>query len=278
MHPKVLAWTLVPLMVSALLTTLVGWLYWDSLVRWIQQSLDSWALLSTLWGWLESWGASGVRAAVAPLLVILVATPLIAITSLFIAAMLMTPALVRLVAQRRFPQLERKRGGSLAASLLWSLASTALALLALLVSTPLWLVPPLLLVLPPLIWGWLTYRVMVFDVLAEHASAHERRVLMRRYRPWLLGIGVITGYLGTAPSLLWASSVVFATAFFVLIPLALWIYTVIFAFSALWFTHYALAALERLRAESIPPRANSIENLPSEAASAVALPPTDKSL
>jgi hypothetical protein len=41
------------------------------------------------------------------------------------------------------------------------------------------------------------------------------------------------------------------------VPLAIWIYTLVFAFSSLWFAHYSLAALERLRAESaiVPPPA-----------------------
>ena len=73
---------------------------------------------------------------------------------------------------RRFPQLQRKNGAACVARLVWSLGSTVLALLsALVISMPLWLVPPLILMLPPLIWGWLTYRVMAFDALAEHASA-----------------------------------------------------------------------------------------------------------
>ena len=42
-------------------------------------------------------------------------------------------------------------------------------------SLPLWLIPPLVLVVPPLIWGWLTYRVFSFDVLSLHASRDERR-------------------------------------------------------------------------------------------------------
>jgi hypothetical protein len=130
------------------------------------------------------------------------------------------------------------------------LGSTVLAVVALVVSIPLWLVPPLVLVLPPLIWGWLTYRVMAFDALAEHASTEERRAILRRHRTSLLGIGVLTGYLGAAPSLVWASGVVFAAAFFILVPLAIWIYTLVFAFSSLWFAHYCLAALERLRSES----------------------------
>lgn len=114
---------------------------------------------------------------------------------------------------------------------------------------PFWLIPPLVLVLPPLIWGWLTYRVMTFDALAEHASAEERSTLMRLHRTRLLGMGVICGYLGTVPSIVWASGVLFAAAFVVLVPLAIWIYTLMFAFSALWFGHYGLDALAQLRAQ-----------------------------
>jgi len=112
---------------------------------------------------------------------------------------------------------------------------------------PLWLIPPLVLVLPPLIWGWLTYRVMAFDALAEHASKPERQEVFKIHRPSLLLIGVLTGFLGAAPAIVWASGVVFAAAFFVLVPVAIWIYTLVFAFSSLWFTHFCLAALQRLR-------------------------------
>jgi len=36
----------------------------------------------------------------------------------------------------------------------------------------------------------------------------------------------------------------------VLVPLAIWIYTLVFAFSSLWFSHYCLAALQTMRAQS----------------------------
>ena len=90
---------------------------------------------------------------------------------------------------------------------------------------------------------------MAFDALADHASKEERIELFKRHRLSLLGIGVVCGYLGAAPGIVWASGVVFAAAFFVLIPVAIWIYTLVFAFSSLWFTHFGLAALRSLRQE-----------------------------
>ena len=142
---------------------------------------------------------------------------------------------------------------------------------------PLWLVPPLVLVLPPLIWGWLTYRVMAFDALAEHASKPERQEIFKRHRLSLLAIGILTGLLGAAPGIVWASGVVFAAAFFVLVPVAIWIYTLVFAFSSLWFTHYCLAALQRLREQGGDAGARAVPAPPVIATSAppaLAAPPS----
>ncbi|MEO7548470.1 MAG: EI24 domain-containing protein [Ramlibacter sp.] len=249
-HPRVIALSLLPLAIMVALSLGLGWLYWDAAVASVSSWLESSAFIATIAGWLGAVGwLAGTKLLLAPLIVVVAVTPLLVLGSLLVVALLMAPALVSLVAQRRFPRLERKKGGSFLLAVLWSLGSTALALVALVVSLPLWLIPPLILVLPPLIWGWLTYRVMSFDALAEHASGEERRELLRRHRLTLLGIGVLTGYLGAAPSIVWASGVVFAAAFVVLVPVAIWIYTLIFAFSSLWFAHYCLAALERLRAE-----------------------------
>jgi hypothetical protein len=98
---------------------------------------------------------------------------------------------------------------------------------------------------------------MAFDALADHAGAAERRTLMRERRWPLLAIGVICGYLGAAPSLVWAFGALAIPLAPVLAVLSIWIYTLVFAFSSLWFAHYALAALQRLRAqvevEVLPP-------------------------
>lgn len=249
-HPRVIALSLLPLVFMVALALGLGYFFWQPAIDGVNSLLDSFELLNSFWAWLQGMGAGNLKVVVAPLIVIFMVTPLIVVVSLVVVAVAMTPALVSLVAERRFAALERKKGGSLVMSMLWSFGSVMLALVALVVSIPLWLVPPLILVLPPLIWGWLTYRVMAFDVLAEHASADERREIFRRHRGWLLGIGILTGYLGAAPSIVWASGALFAAAFVVLVPVAIWIYTLVFAFASLWFAHYCLAALESLRAAS----------------------------
>jgi hypothetical protein len=247
LRPRVIVLSMLPLILMVALSLTLGYFYWDSALDGVRGMLEASSLLATLFEWLQGIGAEGFKTVLAPLIVVFAVTPLIVLMSLLVVALLMTPALVTMVAERRFGQLERKHGGSMLASVLWSLGSTLLALVALLVSIPLWLIPPLILILPPLIWGWLTYRVMAFDALAEHASKPERLEILRRHRSSLLAIGVISGYLGAAPSLLWASGALFVVAFVILVPIAIWVYTLVFAFSSLWFTHYSLAALQNLR-------------------------------
>jgi len=257
LHPRVIVLSLLPLAIMVGLSFGLGYFFWDSALDAVRTWLDSSHLIRAFWSWLESIGVGNLKSVVAPLVVIFAVTPLIVLVALLLVAGLMGPAIARLVARRRFPTLERKHGGSLLLGVMWAFGSSVLAMLAMLVSLPLWLVPPLILVLPPLIWGWLTYRVMAFDALAEHASGDERRAIFKRHRLWLLGIGVLTGYLGAAPSVVWASGALFAAAFIILVPIAIWIYTLVFAFAALWFSHYCLAALEQLRAEPSPSSATA---------------------
>ena len=247
LHPRVIALSVLPLIIMAVVSLGLGYFYWEAAIAAVRSNLESFALLDTLVRWLEGLGLSNLRVVLAPVLLLFLAIPVIVIVSLLFVAIFMTPAMVALVAERRFPELERKKGGSLVASVFWSLGSTVLAAIALVLSIPLWLVPPLILILPPLIWGWLTYRVMSYDALVDHASSEERRQILQDHRGSLLSIGIISGYLGAAPSIIWASGAMFVALAPVLVPVAIWIYTLVFAFSSLWFSHYTLNALDQLR-------------------------------
>ncbi len=270
LHPRVIGLSVLPLALMVAAAFGLGYFFWDDALDAVRLTLESWPMAATLIGWLESAGVPGLKAVLAPLVVVLLATPVIVVVALLAVALLMSPSMLGLVAERRFPALQRKHGGSVIGGLLASLGATLLALLVMLVSIPFWLIPPLILVLPPLIWGWLTYRVMCYDMLAEHASSEERSTLVKRHRASLLGMGVLTGYLGAAPSLLWASGVLFVAMAPLLVPVAIWVYTLVFAFSALWFGHYLLAALEALRIERALPE-GAAAAVP--AAAPAALPP-----
>ncbi len=252
LHPRVIFLSLLPLLLLTLLGVGLGYFFWSDAVNSVRLWLENSGFFSTLLDWLTRFGMQSFRTAAAPLLLIALATPVLIVLVMFVVAMLMTPAIVNYVAGRRFASLVRSGDSALWRSLLWSLGATLAALLLLLLSIPLWLVPPLILILPPLIWGWLAYLVMSFDALADHASSQERRVILKEHRGALLAIGILTGYLGAMPSLIWAMGAMAAVFAVILFPIALWLYTVIFAFSSLWFTHFCLAALAQHRALTKP--------------------------
>ena len=272
LHPRVILLSLAPLLLAGGLALALGYFFWEPAVAGVRATLESWSLLAALLKWLDSVGGEGLRTVVAPLVILALALPLIVIVSLLLVALLMAPALVSLVARRRFPALEAKHGAALWQSALWSLGCTLVALCALVLSLPLWFVPPLVLILPPLIWGWLTCRVMAFDVLAEHASADERRAVLHQQRWPLLAIGLVCGYLGAAPTLIWALGAATLILAPLLVLVSVWLYTLVFAFAALWFAHFTLAALQRLREQAAAPAPLAVPSTPLFAALPPALP------
>ncbi len=247
LHPKVILLSLMPLLIVGGITFTLGFFFWEPAVVAVRETIDSASLLGALFKWLDAIGAGGLRSVLAPLVIVALAVPMVVVASLVLVAGLMTPAMVRLVVRRRFEWLEARGDASLLRSVAASLGFSVVALAALVVSLPLWFIPPLALVLPPAIWGWLAYRVLTFDTLVEHASTAERHAVRVEHRWSLLAMGIATGMLGAVPTLIWATSAfAFVLAPF-LILVSIWLYTLLFAFSSLWFAHFGLAALHAMR-------------------------------
>jgi Etoposide-induced protein 2.4 (EI24) len=247
-HPRVILWSLLPLLAAGALVFALGWFFWEDAVTQVRAALEEWSLIASLLLWLESIGGGAFRSVIAPLIVVALAVPVIVVGTLLLVAWLMTPALVNLVVERRFAGLER-RGGASAwwQGVLWSIGCTLVALLVLGISIPLWFVPPLVLVLPPLVWGWLASRVLAFDALAAHATPGERRLVLHLERWRLLAMGVVCGLLGSAPSMVWAMGALALVFAPVIAVVSVWLYTLVFAFASLWFAHFSLARLQALR-------------------------------
>jgi hypothetical protein len=245
--PRVVAMSLMPLAMLMALCGVLTWAYWEQGVALVQDALEMSALLGAAMKWLEAMGVPNLRAVLAPMILVAAVVPVLVVACLMVVTQFMTPSLVKLVALRRFAQLERRKGTPVWWSVLRSVALSLLAVLVLIASIPLWLVPPLVLLIPPLVWGWLAMQVMSFDVLSDHAAPEERAELMRVHRWPLLAMGVASGLMGAAPAAVWA----FSALTLVLAPLvmmaSIWLYTAVFALTSLWFAHYLLAALQQHR-------------------------------
>ncbi|CAB3766216.1 EI24 domain-containing protein [Paraburkholderia solisilvae] len=252
-HPRMLWLTFAPFFAAVVVWGAILWFSWQTLIGATRSWLEGWSFSTTLYRLFDWLGFSSLHAAVAPFIVVAIAIPLIVVTVLLLIATLSMPAVIKHLSARQFASLEMRRGGSWYGSLMHSLWTTFVCLVVLVITLPLWLIPPFFALIPPLLWGWLTYRVMTYDALALHASSDERRILVRRHRLPLLLIGVASGLLGSLPTLLWASSVWLIVLFPVMTAATIWIYAFILVFSALWFGFYCLRALQRLRAEQHGP-------------------------
>ncbi|MGY2487870.1 EI24 domain-containing protein [Cupriavidus sp. CP313] len=248
LHPRMLMLTVLPFVLATLLWGGLLWWGWDPIMGATRSFLETSILTSWIYSALDWFGLQSMRTIVAPLFVAALAIPLVIASMLMFIGVFSVPAVVRHL-ERNYPDLAKAHGGSILGSVFQSLGSTLVFLVLVLVTLPLWLIPPFFALIPPVLWGWLTYRVMTYDALADHASAEERKTLVRRHRTPLLVIGVAVGLLGSAPTLLWVSSAAVIFLFPFVLAGTLWLYVLIFIFSALWFGHFCLRALAQLRAE-----------------------------
>jgi uncharacterized protein involved in cysteine biosynthesis len=220
-EPRILALGLLPPLAAILVWAGLAWAFagdWARLVAdWIAGT--PWLIWVGDWGlaWIFIWG-SGI-AAIALLL------PVMLITAVLVTDLVAMPVIVPLVGDRYYPRLERRAGGTVAGSI-WN-AAKAVVLFALLwaVTLPLWLTGIGALVLPVLLSAHFNQRLFRYDALAEHASAEEFARILHTSRGDLFLIGILLSLLLTVPLVN------------LLVPV----------FSALAFTHYCLARLERVR-------------------------------
>lgn len=252
MHPKMLWLSLRPFLIVSILWGTLIWLMWTPAL----EVLGNFLTTSVFTSWIQEgliWaGFENARAWIAPLFFVMLLIPLISISLLVFIAFTTVPAIVNKVArQAAYQNLDRKKGGGLFGSFVYTIWSALICLALVMLTLPVWWIPPLVAVLPPLIWGWLTMRLMSYDVLAQHATVQERDQLLEKYRWPLLAMGIISGMLGAVPTFFWATSALALVLFPIVSFVALWVYSIIFVFAALWFTHFLLDALKELREEEL---------------------------
>ena len=246
---KMLLLSLVPFLLSLALWSLLLWLGLQPLVDALQRYFEQHDLFRTSSSLLSSFGLGVFKTVVVPLLAMLLLLPLMIITALVFMGVAAMPVIVRHVAARHFPGLERRQGGSFAGSLKTNLVGFLVFIPLWLLTLPLYFFAPLALLAQVLLWGWLTARVMGYDTLAEHASAQERAIILQRHRKQLLLIGMVSGAAGALPGIVWFGGIVLSVVLFpFLAAISVWLYVLIFIFTGLWFQHYTLQALSDLRA------------------------------
>ena len=117
------------------------------------------------------------------------------------------------MAERSFPQLERRHGGGGAGSVGNGLAAVGGMLGLFLITLPLWLIPPLWPLIPLGILTWGNQRLLRYDALAEHADKDEMARIFRERRGSLYVLGVLLALIAFVPLVQFFGPVVFGLAF-----------------------------------------------------------------
>lgn len=251
---KIMLLSVIPLIISLLL--------WGALMAWRMQAVIDFVQsyfavhegYSSAAQVLSSLGLLALKTVVVPLLAMWLLLPLVVISSLLFIGVLIMPIIAKHVGARDFPLLEKRYGASFLHSLGFSFGSIFLFVFGCVVTLPLIFIPPIYVFVQPLLWGWLTYRVMSYDALALFADSDERKELVEKHRGSLLLIGLIAGAFSSLPSLLWIGSAISVANLFlfpIIVSAAIWAYLLIFIFTGLWYQHFCLRALQELRQEKM---------------------------
>lgn len=248
LHFKMLMLTVLPFVLSVAVWGVALWLGLQPLIDGLQNYFINNDVFRVSGNVLGMFGLDVLKTVLVPLIAMWALLPLMILTALVFIGLIAMPSIVKHVAGRHYPEIEVRKGGTLLGSLWLSASSFIVFAILWLLTLPLSLFPPLAFTIQPLLWGWLTYRVMAYDALAEHADAQECKDILRIHRWPLLVIGALTGVMGAAPTLLWLGGALSVIFFPLLAAGAIWLYVLVFVFTGLWFQYYCLEALAKYRA------------------------------
>lgn len=255
-HPAMLLALLLPFVVILLGSILLIWMLWAPLTAWLQQGMTTWPVVEQVDAWLLAVGLVSLQLWLVPILATFILLPLSGIAGVAVAAVFIMPLVLRHLGRGRYADLARRGRFGFATSA-WN-ATWVLVVFCLgwLITMPLWLLPPLALVLPTLWWTFAFTGMLRMDAMVDHASPEERKQLLRQHGGGFWALGFICALLSLLPPA------------WLILPV----------FSSLLFAHYALAALRELREDvSHESSAQAIAQaaLSPEAASLSAPPSSD---
>lgn len=190
-------WVMIwPILLAGLIWLVLAVIFWTTFSGWIAQGLD----MIGIQAWLENleptWIANGILAIVHLLLFI----PLVLVTALILTSLFAMSTLIALVAERDYPQLQRKNGGGFIGSILNAVAALGIFIAIWILTLPTWLIGVGVIV-PFVAAAYLNQQLFRYDALSEHASREEMKTLFATHRGALWGLGLITGLLQFIPLL-----------------------------------------------------------------------------
>jgi len=244
-HPAMLFALLLPFFIVLLGSVILVWLFWAPVTDWLRHGFETWPVIGQVEAWLLAMGLVSLQLWLVPILAACILLPLSGLAGIAVAAVFVMPLVLRHLGQGAYADVARQGQWAFAASAWNATWVVVLFCLGWMLTMPLWLFPPLALVLPTLWWTFAFTRMLRLDALVEHASPDERRRLIRRHNLGFWTLGLICALLSLLPPA--------------------WLFLPVF--SSLLFAHFALEMLRRERragppSDPAPPLAGERHTIP----------------
>ncbi|TXI19977.1 MAG: EI24 domain-containing protein [Nitrosomonas sp.] len=219
-----IAWIIIwPILAATIFWFIVGYVFWDSFSEMLYRVLGE----IDVGEWLRNFQSDWIVAGVKGLLQVILFVLLVIITTLVITTIFVMPALIKLVADRYYPDLKRESGVNITGSIVNAILATAIFILVWVVTLPLWAIG-IGIIVPFIAAAFMNQQLFRYDALSEHANKQEIQAICDTNRFSLWSLGLLTGFVQFIPILnLFAPT-----------------------FTALAFIHFGLAHLKLLRMEN----------------------------
>jgi hypothetical protein len=225
LHPSMIFALFLPVIVTIVLFSILLWFGFAPLNEWLIAQFDQSVISTYADPWVGVAGLLWFKSWLIPFISLFMLLPLAGIAGLAVAAVWIMPWVLSHLSTRNYPDVQA-RGRHATLLSVWNAIWVSLVfLLGWLITLPLWLIPPLGLILSVFWWTFAFTKMMRIDSLVDHASPAElKAILHERSRSfWIIG-------------LICALANLFPPA---------WIFLPVF--SGLVFAHYSFQAIRDLR-------------------------------
>ena len=224
-HPRMLFALFLPVMVTIVLTILLLWFGFTPLTQYIQAQIDQSVLTTYVDPLIGAAGVVWLKSWLIPFLAVFMLLPIAGIVGLAVAAVWVMPWVLSHLSVRNYPEIRAQGRQATLVSVWNALWVSVVFVFGWLITLPLWLIPPLGLVLSLFWWTFAFTKMMRIDTLVDHASSEERKLILQQRNTGYWVIGFICALLNLFPPA--------------------WVFLPVF--SGLVFAHYSLEAIRELR-------------------------------
>ena len=225
LHPSMIFALFLPVIVTIVLFSILLWFGFTPLNEWLKAQFDQSAIALYADPWVGAAGLLWLKSWLIPFIALFMLLPMAGIAGLAVTAIWIMPWVLSHLSARNYPDVQALGRHATVLSVWNAIWVSVVFLLGWLITLPLWLIPPLGLILSVFWWTFAFTKMMRIDALVDHASPTERKTILHQRSKGFWVIGLICALVNLFPPA--------------------WVFLPVF--SGLVFAHYSFEAIRELR-------------------------------